>query len=215
MTVRSIAKETSARRSVRRPVRLLAVSLTVAAVFATAADAQTVIVPLDSAFTDDAHINRDAPNRSLGDNNNFRVGFNNDDLKRGVFRFETSLVPSPGTATSVQLVLKINDNYLDGYPMVLHAYSLAERFIEGTGINGYDVSWNDRMNDIPWSVPGGNWDPGKLSRATVQTWHDSLVLDITTQFQAWVADTSENHGLILGDSLYFANPSWNYDNHGI
>ncbi len=178
-------------------------------------DAQPVIVALDSAFTDDAHINRDNPNNSLGDNNNFRVGFNNDDLKRGVFRFETSLVPNPGTVTSVLLVLKINDNYLDDAPMDLHAYSLAERFIEGTGTNGYDVSWNDRMNGIPWSVPGGSWDPGKLSRTTVETWHDSLVLDITTQFQAWVADTSKNHGLILGDSLYFAQPAWNYDDHGI
>lgn len=177
--------------------------------------AQTVIIPLDPAFTDDSYINRDDSFDSRGTGSNVRVGFESGELKRGVLRFDTALVPNADSVISVILVASIKQNNLDGFPMTLEAYSLGEHFIEGTGIDGFDVSWVHRLNGIPWTTPGGTYDPGAVSSTTIDWWEDSLAIDVTGQFQAWVADTSQNHGLVLGDSVYFAQPTWNYGDHNI
>ena len=109
---------------------------------------------------------------------------------RPLLRFDLSSIPAQATITSATLELWLEQNSFD--PVAISAHRVTAAWNEAT------ATWNERDAGVPWTTPGGDFDPAPLATTTVAPTTDVFYgWPITDLARAWHAGTQPNHGVIL------------------
>ncbi|MCS7039905.1 MAG: DNRLRE domain-containing protein, partial [Caldilineales bacterium] len=124
-----------------------------------------------------------------------RLALRQPDIMAPVLRFRLDGLPAQARIVEARLSLWVlsrsNDN-----PATTGAYPLHRPW------RADQVTWQQATADVPWTQPGANGIPADRGAVplSVQTvtetgrWYD---WDLTPLAQAWVADPTTNHGVIL------------------
>ena len=146
----------------------------------------------------------------LGFDNRLVGGFSTEDNARPILKagnIVTDLVNAGVTASSdiVSAELHLFRVQPETLDRTGRAYRLVRGgWVEGTGnstIVDDATTWNNVIHDeVPWTTPGGDFDPGAVgsfSTTTADPTHTEYTVPITDAVKHWFDNASENFGVIV------------------
>lgn len=137
------------------------------------------------------------------------------EIRRSLLRWEISALPAGADVHAATVELHRHDGYSEN-DMAVALYRLTRGWTEGTGVTwwpgpGYTAdgaTWNEAGPGIPWTDPGGDYDPTAVGQTTIPagTGDRWFHWDATAAVEAWVEQGQPNYGLLLrplsGDYSY-------------
>jgi MYXO-CTERM domain-containing protein len=164
-------------------------------------------VSVNLPFSKDSYINSGQPDRNFGGTVQFQ---SQGTTRRGLFAFDINTTLVPGPVEAVDILLTATNT--GGTTSSTHTlYALTRAWVEGQDTTGPNpailgVTWNNAnaAGPVPWTTPGGDYDPTPLGSITfpgsmtVGTQY-TLSLNPTgvALVEQWRTGAAANHGFIL------------------
>lgn len=159
----------------------------------------------------DTYISMWEPTRSFGYDTHLWV--RQGDVIASLLRFDLASLPIESVVESAELQLYVLEN---SNPNALEV-SISRVL---TPWDAYQATWQQALNSTAWGADGCNApdidrDAVPLANLTLDTTARWLTLDLLDSVRHWVANPSENHGLVIkgastGSSVGYAYASFDY-----
>jgi hypothetical protein len=160
---------------------------------------QALVLQPDGTDGKDARVYQWKPTWNYGESVNMMVGDRfSDSLSRGLIRFDLSEIPPGARITGA--MLELYQASPSSWGGTVYVHRLTRDWVEGdgTGSGGSGVTWVESEPGIPWTVPGGDFDPYQFAVATIPVgvlgWFQ---WDVTQLAEEWHSGAHPNHGLLL------------------
>jgi len=168
------------------------------------ATAQTTVV-----FTSTADVtlaNDVFTNANVGGLENLQTYYGDAENRRSLMIWDLSALSGDITISAATVELYRYHTYMDNDTEIA-LYRVTSDWVEGTGHDFWPdasyvpdgATWLTATATVPWTTPGGDYDPTALDQLTIPTgmalgW---MHLDATAAVQAWVGGSASNYGLLL------------------
>ncbi len=152
----------------------------------------------DDAAGEDTRLYEWKPTWNYGAHSNFSVEGWSGSRSHSLIRFELNGIPPGARVTGATLELYQNTAASNGGTVIVHR--MTREWIEGTGtgVNGDGASWFESEPGIPWTNPGGDYDPAEFAVTTIPVGvTGKFQWDITSLVEGWNSGAYPNYGLVL------------------
>jgi hypothetical protein len=140
-----------------------------------------------SATTDTMIVNQQYVQTNFSTNTNLYIGSSNNQITRGLIRWDLSTIPAGSTIVSAEMSLYARVNVAGGQ-ITINAYRLLRPGIQ-------TATWN-----TPWETPGASGPGDRATNVLASTTRSGTgwyTWNITSAVQQWVAGSWANDGLVL------------------
>lgn len=153
------------------------------------------------AYADAPIMNQTLANLNFGACSDLFIGYTAGSSSRVLLNFDISSISNTSTVTSAVLtfVVAASSGTVD-----ISAYKTIQYWSEGTGdcsgtLNGYVPSWNYANGAAnTWVAPGGDYDAASQSLSAAISGAGTVNITLNTAMvQAWVANFTQNYGVLL------------------
>ncbi|MDX1528401.1 MAG: DNRLRE domain-containing protein, partial [Gammaproteobacteria bacterium] len=156
------------------------------------------ILEPDAAAGKDARIYEWKPTWNYGQATDLSVEGWVNSQSHSLIRFDLSGIPAGAEITGA--ILELYQNTSSSWGGAVQVHRLTRDWVEGDVVSGTGngATWNESEPGIPWTTPGGDFDPAAYAVTTipagVQGWFQ---WDVTDLVKGWHGGAYSNHGLLL------------------
>jgi hypothetical protein len=132
-------------------------------------------------------VNQQYVQTNFSTNTNLYIGSSNNQITRGLIRWDLSTIPAGSTIVSAEMSLYARVNVAGGQ-ITINAYRLLRPGIQ-------TATWN-----TPWETPGASGPGDRATNVLASTTRSGTgwyTWNITSAVQQWVAGSWANDGLVL------------------